>query len=104
MYEDGGNPAFDGMCPPRLWADSMATNHRPWDPQNVCFLRSALVPDRLFAAIDNSLRGLSNPEDQQIALKMKDDFEKNRVLLELRIDQLLTIVSSDHYLVVGWTI
>jgi hypothetical protein len=102
MYENGSNPVFaawtpaKGGGPPALWADSMSVNDEPWNSENVYFLRSVLVPSQLFSAIDRCLERLSNPEDRRIATQMKDDFEHQRTLLELRIEQLPEILSADH--------
>ena len=110
MYETGSNPAFAawtptrGGGPPTLWSDSMAVNDQPWDAHNVSFLRSVLVPSQLFSAINRCLERLANPEDEQIALKMRNDFECQLPLLELRIEQLLGILSSDRSHLVEWPI
>jgi hypothetical protein len=73
MYEEMSNPVFAAWTPtngggsPELWRDSMVVNNYPWDPQNVSFLRSMLVPSQLFVAIDRYLERLTDAEDQQIA-------------------------------------
>jgi hypothetical protein len=111
MYEDDANPVFaphtpdKGGGPPRLWADSMGgVNDQAWKPANVAFLKDALTPDRLFAAIDPSLERLSNAEDRQIAERMKTDFEVQRTLLEFRIEQLPEILASEYHGSTKWTV
>jgi hypothetical protein len=104
MYENESNPLFaawtplKGGGPPGLWEDSMSYNKQRWDSENVRFLRSVLVPGELFSAINRCLERLTNPEDQRIALQMKDDLEHQLTLLERRIEQLPAILSTDHYL------
>lgn len=110
MYEQGRNPAFapwtptEGGGPPGLWEDAMMVNNNPWDPRNVTFLQSVLIPSELCAAIDRCIERLTHPEDQRIASEMKHDFQRQQTLLELRIEQLLKILSSDHYSIHEWTI
>jgi len=93
-----------GGGPPCLWEDSMAVNNEPWDSRNIDFLRSVLVPDELGAAIYRCQERLSHPEDREVALKMKHEFESRRLLLEQRIGELLSILAVDHYMVLEWTI
>ena len=109
MYENSSNPVFDawtpkyGGGPPELWTDDMSVNEQPWHPINVEFLRGALTPPELSAAIAKCVERLADP-DRGIALQMQQDFARQRVLLELRIEQLLSIVSANHFMVHGWTI
>jgi hypothetical protein len=104
MYEAAANPVFapwtplEGGGPPGLWADSMSYNKQYWDSENIIFLQGVLVPSQLFSMIDRCQERLTNPEDQRIALQMKQDFERQRLLLEKRIEQLPVILSADHYL------
>jgi len=110
MYEDTDNPIFTlwttglGGGLPRLWEDAMSVNDQPWDPENVRFLKEVLVPERLLVAIDRSLERLTNAEDRQIAAQMKSDFASQRTLLELRIEQLLVILSSAGHGLAKWII
>ena len=101
MYEDTTNPIFPPWKtphryggPPYLWANSMAVNDQPWDPENVSFLKDVLVPTQLLSAIDRCLERLTNAEDRKIAAQMKIDFAYQMTLLELRIEQLPIILSS----------
>ena len=110
MYEEDRNPWFapwtpsKGGGPPSLWEDSMTVNNEPWDSRNIDFLRSVLIPDELCAAIGRCAEHLPHPEDREIAVRMTHDFDSQRQLMELRIEQLLSILASDHYMVHGWTI
>ena len=81
----------------------MTVNKQPWHSRNLDFLRSVLIPDELCAPIDRCMEPLSHREDREIALKMTHDFESRRQLLAGRIEQLLSILASDHYMVHGWT-
>jgi len=109
MYENGSNPVFDawtpkrGGGPPELWTDDMSVNEQPWHPVNVEFLRGALIAEELYAAIGRCVECLTDP-DRGIALQMQQDFAAQRVLLDLRIEQLLSIVSTNHFMIHGWTI
>jgi hypothetical protein len=110
MYEEGCNPIFDawtpnrGGGPPELWEDDMFVNERPWHPENVAFLRSTLIPEELYVAIGRCIERFSDSPDIGIAQQMHRDFPAQRTLIELRIEQLLSIVSANHFMVHGWTI
>lgn len=110
MYEERANPIFapstptSGGGPPRLWDDSMDVDNRAWHPANLRFLKSVLAPGELAAAIDRSHLKLTDPADLAIAVRMKTDFSTQRTLLELRIEQLLAILSAPGYGRSEWTI
>jgi hypothetical protein len=111
MYENNANPVFSPWNPdkgggaPPLWADTMGgVNDRPWNAANIAFLKNALDADRLFASIDPCLERLSNPEDRQIAERMKTDFAAQRTLLEFRIEELPVILASEYHGSSKWTI
>jgi hypothetical protein len=107
MYEDERNPVFPPWTPdrgggaPHLWHDSMPFKDQPWDPVNVSFLQGFLVPSRLLSVINQSLEVLTDAEDQDIARRMRVDFESQAPLLDLRLKQLPAILSSDE-LIVEW--
>jgi hypothetical protein len=107
MYEDKRNPIFPPWTPdqgggaPHPWADSMPFKDQPWDAANVSFLQEFLIPSRLLSTIEQSLARLTDAEDKEIARRMKADFESQAPLLELRLEQLPAILSSDE-LIVDW--
>jgi hypothetical protein len=110
LYEDEANPVFApwttgrGGGAPALWEDAMSVNEQPWHPDNIHFLRRALVPSQLFAAINRCRERLTDSADRHIATRLIEDFDRQRTLLDLRIEQLPVILSSNHYMTHKWTI
>jgi len=110
MYEDDRNPVFAswtgeaGGGPPCLWADSMLVNENPWQPENVTWLRDALKPARLQEAIRMAAVRLAGHDDVDIVAQMEMEFPERQTLLELRVEQLLAILSTPDHGLSEWVL
>jgi hypothetical protein len=98
MYPDGENPIFepwtadDGGGTPALWEAYGLICEKAWLPENVDFLRETLTPDYIQQSLAKALVVLHGNIDSHIPELMVSDFEGARMLVELRIKELL------HYL------
>lgn len=109
MYPDDKNPIFapwtcdSGGGAPALWETDGFIYENAWLPENVSFLRATLTPLYIQQSISKAAAVLHGNINSTVPEQMACDFQAARVLLELRIEELLQFLSLPLGEVRSWT-
>lgn len=99
MYPNDKNPIFApwirdlGGGAPTLWETDGHIYENAWLPENISFLRATLTPDYIQQSIYKAVAVLNGNIISSVPEQMVSDFEGARVLVELRIEELLQYLS-----------
>ena len=98
MYEEAKNPVFHawtqdkGGGPPELWECGTMMFDVGWKKENLDFLKSILSADYLEQKLRLALDQIQDKAALKIASQIVDDFAGQRARLELRIEELPTLL------------
>ncbi|MCM3874120.1 MAG: hypothetical protein ND895_25810 [Pyrinomonadaceae bacterium] len=108
MYEDDRNPIFSpwtpdgGGGPPPLYETDGHIYDRGWRPENISFLEATLTPVYLETKLHEAAKVVEDHVHSNVPAKMIADFDAQRELIESRINQLPTLLSTSVLEVSGW--
>jgi len=100
MYEKDKNPVFDawtkekGGGPPALYNCSGMMFNVGWKHENLAFLKATLSADYFEQKLREALEQIQNTVAKKLASGIIDDFPGQRARLELRIEQLITLLTD----------
>jgi hypothetical protein len=100
MYEDDKNPVFDawtrdnGGGPVALWHCGAMMFDVGWKQENLAFLKATLNADYFERKLHLALEQIGTPLAKKVASGILDDFEGQKARLELRIEQLLELLTD----------
>lgn len=99
MYEDGQNPIFSpwtplgGGGPPGLTETDGHIYDRGWRPENITFLQATLSVEYFHIRLLRALQVLGD-DPSGVPQKMASDFDLQKTLLALRIQQLPAMLAQ----------
>ncbi|WP_460597613.1 hypothetical protein [Geomonas sp. Red276] len=95
MYPDDRNPIFSpwtrdaGGGVPALWDTDSLSCDQAWLPENIAYLRGTLTPRFIHLSITTAAAMLRGNIQSSVPEQMMSDFERAKVLVELRVEELL---------------
>lgn len=100
MYEENKNPIFEawtrdqGGGPPPWWECGAMIFNVGWKQENLDFFKDTLSASYFEQKLQFALSQIKSDHAKKIASRIVDDFPKQRTQLELRIEQLLDLLTD----------
>lgn len=108
IYLDGENPLFKpysqtgGGGEPCLWESDCWYVDMVWQSSNVEFLRSYLTTDRVATGVSIAAAKLASQPEAPIAAKVADDVKERMYVVESRLEQLPSLLTSGDVIQSWW--
>jgi hypothetical protein len=110
MYYEGENPLFPAWTPelggggPHLWENDSHIYDAGWLEENAEFLRETLTTSFVTEMVQSAVETLKDEPEGGLAKQMQSDLTGRTDIVECRVKELPSLLSSKRIKVQGWTV